>query len=146
MGKSKLVALLSLSSWCLVIAVWLFLTVPWVSLQFVIVVFLDHTYLLFFTVELKLLKQGYQYHKLQRSFAIFYNKHTELIVKIQYLFKFSSPTSHIRTCIYGDLVYKFKRIVGKLYKCRIQHGYHMTICVPPPLHYHFPSRLGCCSF
>ena len=47
MGKRELVALLSLSSWCLVIVVWLFLTVPWVCLQFVIVVFPDHTHLLF---------------------------------------------------------------------------------------------------
>ena len=47
MGMRELVALLSLSSWCLVIVVWLFLAVPWVSLQFVIVVFPDHTYLLF---------------------------------------------------------------------------------------------------
>ena len=43
MGKRELVALLSLSSWCLVIAVWLFLAVPWVCLHFVVVVFLDHT-------------------------------------------------------------------------------------------------------
>ena len=47
MGKRELVALLSLSSWCLVIVVWLFLMVPWVSLKFVIVVFPDHTPLLF---------------------------------------------------------------------------------------------------
>ena len=39
MGKRELVALLSLSSWCLMIVVWLFLTVPWFCLQFVIVVF-----------------------------------------------------------------------------------------------------------
>ena len=45
-GKRELVALLSLSSWCLVIVVWLFLAVPWVSLQFVIVVFSDHSHLL----------------------------------------------------------------------------------------------------
>ena len=44
MGKRGLVALLSLSSWCLVIVVWLFFVVPWVSLQFVIVVFPDHTH------------------------------------------------------------------------------------------------------
>ena len=43
MGKRELVALLSLSSWCLVIVVWPFLTVPW----FVIVVFSDHAQLLF---------------------------------------------------------------------------------------------------
>ena len=47
MGKRELVALLSLSSWCLVIVVWLFLAVPWVCLQFVSVVFPDHTHLLF---------------------------------------------------------------------------------------------------
>ena len=46
MGKREMVALLSLSSWCLDIVVWLFLAVPWVCLQFVIVVFLDHTHLL----------------------------------------------------------------------------------------------------
>ena len=47
MEKRELVALLSLSSWCLVIIVWLFLAVPWACLQFVIVVFPDHTHLLF---------------------------------------------------------------------------------------------------
>ena len=45
-GKNELVALLGLSSWCLVIVVWLFLAVPWVCLQFVIVVFLDFTILI----------------------------------------------------------------------------------------------------
>ena len=44
MGIRELVALLSLSLWCLVIVVWLFLAVPWVCLQFVIVVFPDHTH------------------------------------------------------------------------------------------------------
>ena len=43
MGKKELVALLCLSSWCLVIIAWLFLVMPRVCLQFVIVVFPDHT-------------------------------------------------------------------------------------------------------
>ena len=47
MGKRELVALLSLSSWCLVIVVWLFLEVSVVCLQFMSVVFSDHTHLLF---------------------------------------------------------------------------------------------------
>ena len=51
MGKRELVSWLSLSSLCLVIVVWLFLAVPWVCLQFVVVVFPDHTHLLFFTVS-----------------------------------------------------------------------------------------------
>ena len=48
-GKKELIALLSLPSWCLVVVVWLFLAVPCVCLQFVIVVFPDHTHLLFLT-------------------------------------------------------------------------------------------------
>ena len=46
MGRRQLVALLSLSSWCLVMAMWLFLAVPWDYLRFVIGVFPDHTHLL----------------------------------------------------------------------------------------------------
>ena len=45
MGKRELVALLNLSSWCLVMIEWLFLAVPWGCLRFVIVVFPDHTHL-----------------------------------------------------------------------------------------------------
>ena len=45
--KRELVAFLSLSSWYLVMVVWIFLAVPWVCLRFVIVVFPDHTQLLF---------------------------------------------------------------------------------------------------
>ena len=48
--ERELVDLLSLSSWCLLIVVWLFLSVPRVSLQFAIVIFPDHTHLLFFGV------------------------------------------------------------------------------------------------
>ena len=53
--KKELVALFSLSSWCLVMVVWLFFRVPWVCLRFVIVVFPDHTHLLF-VIEV----QGYR--------------------------------------------------------------------------------------
>ena len=46
-GKRELAAMLSLSSWCLVIVVWL--AVPWVCLQLVIAAFPDHTH--FFSDE-----------------------------------------------------------------------------------------------
>ena len=39
-----MVALLNLSSWCLVMVEWLFLAVPRGCLRFVIVVFRDHTH------------------------------------------------------------------------------------------------------
>ena len=47
MGKRELIALLNLSSWCLVMVERLFLAVPRGCLQFVIVVFPVHTHLLF---------------------------------------------------------------------------------------------------
>ena len=51
--ERELVVLLSLHpSWCLVIVAGLFLAVTWVCLQFVIVVFADHTHY-FYTMEIK---------------------------------------------------------------------------------------------
>ena len=49
-GKTELVALLTLYSWCLVMVERLFLAVQWGCLRFVIVVFPDHTHLLFWTI------------------------------------------------------------------------------------------------
>ena len=46
-GKRELIALLSLSSWCLVVVEQLFLALPRGCLQFLIVVFPDYTHLLF---------------------------------------------------------------------------------------------------
>ena len=45
MGKRELIALLNLSSWCLVMVERLFLAMPRGCLQFVIVVFPDNTHL-----------------------------------------------------------------------------------------------------
>ena len=47
-GKRELIALLNVSSWCLVMVKRLFLAVPGGCLQFVIVVFPAHSHLLFF--------------------------------------------------------------------------------------------------
>ena len=52
MGKRELIALLNLSSWCLVMVERLFLTMLRGCLQFVIVVFPDHTRLLLKNKEL----------------------------------------------------------------------------------------------
>ena len=53
--KRELIALLNLSSWCLVMVERLFLALPRGCLQFVIVVFPDHTHLLFFESKLGLI-------------------------------------------------------------------------------------------
>ena len=59
MGKRELVALLNLPSWCLVMVERLFLAVPRGCLRFVIVVFPDHTHLLFLSIS------GFIYSKLR---------------------------------------------------------------------------------
>ena len=56
MGKRELVALLSLSTWCLMVVVWLFFVVPWVCLRFEIVVFPAHTH--YFSLGSYLTKLG----------------------------------------------------------------------------------------
>ena len=58
MGKRELVALLNMSSWCLVVVEWLFLAVWWGCLRFLIVVFPDHTHLLFLILNQLLLLIG----------------------------------------------------------------------------------------
>ena len=59
MGKRELIALLNLSSWCLVMVERLFLAVPRGCLQFVIVVFPDHTHLLFLPSILSLFSKAF---------------------------------------------------------------------------------------
>ena len=66
MGKSELIALLNLSSWCLVMVERLFLAVPRGSLQFVIVVFPDHTHLL---ILLDMLAPRFNYLNLSDRFS-----------------------------------------------------------------------------
>ena len=54
MGMRELVALLNLSSWCIVMVERYFLAVPRGRLRFVIVVFPDHTHLLFLMGRIKI--------------------------------------------------------------------------------------------
>ena len=61
----------------------------------------------------KLLKQGYRYYKIQKAFSKFYHRHSELIVKYKIWLKTLLQQDISEPIFYGDLVYKFKRIVGK---------------------------------
>ena len=64
---------------------------------------------LFLTV--RLLKKGY--HKIRKAFSKFYHRHSELIVKYNIGLKTLLQQGISEPIFYGDLVYKFKRIVGK---------------------------------
>ena len=55
-----------------------------------------------------LLKQGYRYHKLRKAFSKFYRRHFELIEK----YHVSLKKGICNLEFYGDLVYKFKKIIG----------------------------------
>ena len=72
MGKRELVALLNLSSWCLMMVERLFLAVPQGCLQFVIVVFPDHTHLLFLNAHLAIFVHGLIKYRRMSHFKIVY--------------------------------------------------------------------------
>ena len=61
----------------------------------------------------KVLKQGYRDHKIRKAFTKFYHRHSELIVKYNIGLKTLLQQGISEPVFYGDLVYKFKRIVGK---------------------------------
>ena len=62
----------------------------------------------------KLLQQGYRYHKLRKTFSKFYRRHYELVSKFNVGLKTLLHQGLSEPEFYGDLVYKFKNIVGEL--------------------------------
>ena len=64
----------------------------------------------------KLLKQGYQYHKLRKAFSKFYRQHYKLISKFNVGLKSLLHQGLSEPEFYGDLVYKLKKIRG-MTKC-----------------------------
>ena len=60
----------------------------------------------------KLLKQGYQFHKLCKTFSKFYRRYYDLISKFQIGLKSLLRHGLSELEFYGDLVYKLKKIVG----------------------------------
>ena len=93
-----LVALLSLSSWCLVMVVWLFLAVPWVCLRFVIVVFPDHTHLLLLLYILQdsaVTKMIHVYPILSAQLDVYAMDHVIPILSVRVL-----PDKHIAGAVF----------------------------------------------
>ena len=61
----------------------------------------------------KLLQQGYRYHKLRKTFSKFYRRHYELVSKFNVGLKTLLHQGLSEPEFYGDLVYKFKKNVGR---------------------------------
>ena len=58
-------------------------------------------------------KQGYQYHKLRKTFSKFYHRHYDLVSKFYTQLKSLLKQGLSLPEFYGGLVYKFKKIVGR---------------------------------
>ena len=60
----------------------------------------------------KILKQGYRYHMFRKTFSKFYRRYYDLISKFQVGIKYLLRQGLSEPELYGDLVYKLKKIVG----------------------------------
>ena len=74
---------------------------------------LNQNYHLTFSLTAKLLKQRYRYHKLRNTFSTFYRRHYGLVSKFNVGLKTFLRHGLSEPEFYGDLVYKFKKIVGR---------------------------------
>ena len=61
----------------------------------------------------KLLRQGYRYHKLRKAFSKFYRRHFDIVSKYNVGLKTRLLQGLSEPEFYGDLVYKFRKIIGK---------------------------------
>ena len=61
----------------------------------------------------KLLRQGYRYFKLRKAFSKFYCRHSVLLEKYSVSLKILLQQGRSEPEFYGDLVYRFRQIVGK---------------------------------
>ena len=64
----------------------------------------------------KLLRQEYRYHKLRKAFSKFNRRHFDLVSKCNVVLKTLLQQGLSEPEFYGDLVYKFRKIIGK-YDC-----------------------------
>ena len=60
----------------------------------------------------QLLRQGYRYHKLRKAFSKFYRRHFDLVSKYNVGFKTLLLQGLSEPEFYGDLVYKFRKVIG----------------------------------
>ena len=89
-------------------------------------------------LTLKLLEQGYRYHKLCKTFSKFYGRYYDLISKSQIGLKSLLRQGLSKPEFYCDLVYKLKKIVGsnnisaqfiKIISHYKKIGYNIKTCI-----------------
>ena len=61
----------------------------------------------------KLFRQGYRYHKIRKAFSKFYRRHFDIVSKYNVGLKTLLLEGLSEPEFYGDLVYKFRKIIDK---------------------------------
>ena len=61
----------------------------------------------------KLIRQGSRYHKIRKAFSKFYRRHFDLVSKYNVGLKTLLLQGLSEPEIHGDLVYKFRKMIGK---------------------------------
>ena len=74
----------------------------------------------------KLLQQGQRYHKLRKPFSKFYRRHYQLISKFIVGLKTLLLESLSEPEFYGEKVYKFKKLIGKITTRHGRIGYNLN--------------------
>ena len=62
----------------------------------------------------KLLRQGYRYHKIWKAFSKFYRRHFDIVSKYNVGLKTLLLQGLSEPEFYGDLLCKFRKIIGKM--------------------------------
>ena len=75
----------------------------------------------------KLLRQGYRHHKLRKAFSKFYRRHFDLVSKYNVGLKILLLQGFSESEYYGNLVYKFRKIIGKY---AFSDGLHSWLLAP----------------
>ena len=68
---------------------------------------------LILVITAKLLRQGYRYYKLRKAFSKFYRRHFDIVSKYNVGLKTLLLQGLSEPEFYGDLVYQFRKIMGK---------------------------------
>ena len=87
----------------------------------------------------KLLRQGYRYHKLHKAFSKFDLRHFDIVSKYNVRLKTLLLQGLSEPEFYGDLVYKFRKIIGENdfpynSSCLFYLSFHFDFCVSKIMH------------
>ena len=104
-------------------------------------------------ISAKLLQHGYRYYKLRKTFSKFYRRHYDLISKFNIGLKTLLRGGLSEPEFYGDLVYKFKILIGRIFFffsvqkliTRYRHiGYNLNVMRQSACLVFNPIMVDCC--